>query len=1105
MTRSPWLLTVGCWALVAHLNAATPVSCWDFNGNLGDSSGLAEDNLSALHGSARYVTEKELPGAEDRAIALGVKEGDARSLTAVNSADTRLGADYSIEAWVLPTEISGGWRRLLLNWGAVRSYHFAIHDGVVSLYHGQSNRKESFAEGGEIRLNRWNHIVGVARLNKKEPTKSRLGVYLNGKLEATAAYDGTIRTCEKEGLGIGDDAGGRSKINYRGYIDSITIWNEALSADEIGQRAANRQGALDLPPPEITRFGNTLKGKAPLEIAVALEEAARGRDLDDETIQIAADLLDHDDLFVRALAEWAIARKVGRDNNHEEVIWTETSDAPWFKRWMAIPMDERVEMDWCRQAVSLGIYNDVEKLKADIEKYAVADGALPSDMGDLRALWIEGRRRNRAKVFKKAKLKFDEIILYNRYTLHYKPNVCGVHTTWSYKPGGDVVVASGLEKHRQEKSLIEGKLGAGHVHGMDLSFDKKSVVFSWASQPEWPPKFSTRWPRRGNDCYAFELRNTTIPPHLYEFDLEAGGITQLTDHNFWTDVEPLYCPDGTIAFTSDRSAHSPSCDGTMNDLTDHNIYSLSRDRKRIRRLTNQKDVDMHPHLLDNGLIAYLRWEYQERHFWDVHSVWTVKPDGTMSDAAFKQHLGAPLSVRDARSIPGTSKMVAIAAGHHALPKGPVVILNPSAGINAQEGIQILTVGSKPQEDSRFNWTRQWDKQVVEGGGVEVAGGFFMMPYAVSEKAFLASYGYGNRDARRYGNHHADVDSNGLGIYLIDTRGNMELVYRHPLYSSYGVLPFEKRKRPPALPDMVDTQKNFATCVIPDVYEGMEGVERGVVKYIRISEALPWPIVPGEGVKRWDLSNRWCPVRVIGTAPVDDDGSAHFKAPVADNASVYFQALDENQMEVRRMRSSISFQPGERRSCNGCHETKAMTPGREQGRAVRREPDMPKPPEWGANRQLGMDLVQPVLDAHCTRCHSGGKLDFTQGNAWRTISKAKLVALSPIHGDGSVTQPYEYGSHKSGLITQLLKENSPCKAEMSDADWTRLVTWVDANAPNNSMMLSKRTASGANWVWEPYAWRDPWAQPEEVPARGECIELPDNTWRQDLYLETGKRD
>ena len=1078
-----------------------PVSSWDFNGALSDTCGKSKDKLAPRGGKARFVSVADLPGVDGKAVAIGVVRRDAKHLTLPISTDMKLGASYTIESWIHPTEMSSQWQRLVLNWGNGKTYHFAIHNGKVSLYHAQANGAERIAEGGRVRPNRWNHVVGLARRNDAKPITSRIEVYLNGKLAASTAFDGTINTVKNKALGVGDSAGGSGTIHrYRGYIDNLAIWNRALSPAEIGKRCAARKKVLLLPSSEVAGLLNLLKNDPPLETAIALEKGARQGKLSDGMAVIAAKLLDNKDIFVRALAEWAIARRVGFDNNHEEIKWTSVSSEPWFKKWLAISPAERIEMDYCRQAVDLGIHNDSVKLKASVDEM-IARAAKMGAKSDLfkplrakmdkvtnivavRVLWLEARRAMRPLAFARSEMDFDEIILYKRFACHYKPNVCGVHTSWSYKPGGDVVIVSGLDKHRSVKTLIKDKLGPGHVHGMDLSFGADRIVFAWANQPSWPPKYSTRWPRGGNDCYAYELRNSTVPPHLYEMDLKTGKITQVTDHNFWTDVEPVYCPDGTIAFTSDRSANSPSCDGAQNDLTDHNLYSISPDRKTIRRLTNQKDVDMHPHLLDNGLIAYLRWEYQERHFWDVHSVWTVRPDGTMADSLFKQHMTLPTSVRDARSIPGTSKLVAVAAGHHCLPKGPLVVLDPTKGMNDPAGVEILTLGPKPQE-------RGMTKAVVSDGGVRDAGGFYMMPHAVSAKSFLASYAYGNRDARRYGNVHADVDSNGLGVYLIDTFGNKELIYRDPLHSIYSVLPFRKRKVPPVMPDATDYTKNYATCIVPDIYQGMHGIERGTVKYIRISEAVPWPIVPGLGVKRWDLSNRWNPVRVIGTVPVEEDGSAHFKVPTVDSASVYFQALDEKHMEIRRMRSNISFQPGETRSCNGCHETQSVVVSRQRGSASRRAADMPTPPSWGTQTIVGFEnLIQPILDKNCVKCHSGakakGKIDLAKGKAYHTIVRRKrLVALSNRESSGSITSIKQFGSHKSKLITNLLDKNFKGHEDvkLSIEEWLTLVTWVDANAPNQHLMWSKRPADGGRSRWEPYDWGDPWAPSQLVPAMG----------------------
>ena len=106
-------------------------------------------------------------------------------------------------------------------------------------------------------------------------------------------------------------------------------------------------------------------------------------------------------------------------------------------------------------------------------------------------------------------------------------------------------------------------------------------------------------------------------------------------------------------------------------------------------------------------------------------------------------------------------------------------------------------------------------------------------------------------------------------------------------------------------------------------------------------------------------------------PVERDGSAHFHVP-ADTA-VYFQLLDENRMELRRMRRFISFQPGETRACAGCHETRG---GRAAPAAARwpprRAPSAPMPPPWGDRPVSFLRDIQPILDRHCVECHSGLK-------------------------------------------------------------------------------------------------------------------------------------
>ncbi len=281
-------------------------------------------------------------------------------------------------------------------------------------------------------------------------------------------------------------------------------------------------------------------------------------------------------------------------------------------------------------------------------------------------------------------------------------------------------------------------------------------------------------------------------------------------------------------------------------------------------------------------------------------------------------------------------------------------------------------------------------------------------------------------------------------------------------------------------------------MVSDVHHGMEGIERGSVKYIRISQRVGWPLDDKIGAMRYIPGNAWerrfgfwawAPVRVIGTVPVEADGSAHFSVPV--DTAVYFQALDENQMEVRRMRSHISFQAGEVRSCLGCHEARPKTPVVDWSvpLAARRAPSVPAPPAWGAERLLGYEwLIQPIFDRHCVECHGGAEPDggidlaaapnddgffrsfatlFGQSPA-SAQKQAPLVSVSNRFDDASISRPMEFGSHKSRLARVLLDDELHVdKVKLDPDEWVALVTWIDANAPYHDSFFNRRPKDGGD--------------------------------------------
>jgi len=86
--------------------------------------------------------------------------------------------------------------------------------------------------------------------------------------------------------------------------------------------------------------------------------------------------------------------------------------------------------------------------------------------------------------------------------------------------------------------------------------------------------------------------------------------------------------------------------------------------------------------------------------------------------------------------------------------------------------------------------------------------------------------------------------------------------------------------------------------------------------------------------------------------------------------------------VQRMRTFTHFMPGERQSCIGCHadrnyESPAGLQGGRSIAAARPAQDLSEP-EWGRRDGFSFaQVVQPVLDKRCVRCHDEkSKLDLS---------------------------------------------------------------------------------------------------------------------------------
>jgi len=194
-------------------------------------------------------------------------------------------------------------------------------------------------------------------------------------------------------------------------------------------------------------------------------------------------------------------------------------------------------------------------------------------------------------------------------------------------------------------------------------------------------------------------------------------------------------------------------------------------------------------------------------------------------------------------------------------------------------------------------------------------------------------------------------------------------------------------------------------------------------------------------------------------PVEADGSACFRAPAG--LPLAFQALDARGMAVQVMRSIVYLRAGETASCVGCHESRMAAPPRGAAPgALRRSPSEIRPGPDGSRPLSYPRLVQPVLDRHCVRCHSGPKpkkgLVLTgerQGHFTRSYNAlAPRVAWSAWGGRGGdfrkvncepLSRPDFFGARGSPLMRMLLKGHNDVRLTAKDIEC--LATWMDANA------------------------------------------------------------
>jgi cytochrome c553 len=290
----------------------------------------------------------------------------------------------------------------------------------------------------------------------------------------------------------------------------------------------------------------------------------------------------------------------------------------------------------------------------------------------------------------------------------------------------------------------------------------------------------------------------------------------------------------------------------------------------------------------------------------------------------------------------------------------------------------------------------------------------------------------------------------MGLYLFDAAGNRELLYRDPEIGCECPLPVQARPTPPVLSDALKWgQSNEGRFVVADVYRGLKNTPRGTIKALRIvavpPKTHPTMDFPNMGVMRDDPGK--C---VLGTVPVEEDGSAHFRVPAS--LIVFFQALDARGMAVQTMRGVTYVQPGQTASCTGCHESRHQAPPAQRVRAAQRESSRITPGPEGSWPLRFDRLVQPVLDQHCVRCHNpkaedaaGARFDLSKDKAYETLVGYGAPSLRQRVQTGysrGASVEGDCGAQTSPVLKKILEPPGHFGVSLDADAIERLATWLD---------------------------------------------------------------
>ena len=656
-------------------------------------------------------------------------------------------------------------------------------------------------------------------------------------------------------------------------------------------------------------------------------------------------------------------------------------------------------------------YRDGAKYLAELTEF---EASLPSlraalDAGDLKVIGAleQFRSLRRTALLANPLLDFDRVLLVKRS----EQNLC-LPQNWQ----GNSSMDSRTDNEIASVSIREGQSGLQTVYrpaikqfvgDVDLHFNADKMLFSSIGS-------HGRW-------------------QIFEVKADGTGLRQVSpaDEVDIDSYDPVYLPDGRIIYDSTSTFQGVPCVGGSDYVA--NLHIMNSDGSGVRRLCFDQDNDWCPTMLPNGRVLYLRWEYTDSAHYFSRVLMSMNPDGTSQMEFYGSNSYWPNSLFYARPIPGSAtKFAGIVTGHHGVARmGELVVFDASKGRQEDAGV----LQRIPGHGKTF-------QGIIKDTLVDESWPKFLHPYPLSEKHILVSC--------------KPTPEAKWGLYLVDTFDNLVLLKEEHGYALFEPVPLRKTEAPPILQDRVNLADKNAIVFMQDVYmgPGLAGVPRGSVKNLRVFQ-YEYSYRNQGGHYFVGMEAGWDLRRLIGTVPVESDGSAMFRIPA--NTPVAIQPLDAEGKALQQMRSWFVGMPGEYVSCVGCHERQNASTSLGLAEAARKKPSEPAP-WYGPKRGFSfVREVQPVLDKYCSGCHNGqeGRPNLADASIVPTSGGISALPKSYLdlhpfvrrngpEGDYHTLTPLEFHTDTSRLVQMLRKGHH--RVNLDAEAWDRLITWIDINVP-----------------------------------------------------------